>query len=105
MNLDSQKSISDAVNSQKVALKGSSSDRSLVFLARAHSFHTFTAHSVCSFVFVEMLASTAAFPFPFGDAYTQLALVEVTVVEATVTDAIHVVLAVTLLACRCLHLH
>ena len=97
INLDSQTSISDTVNSQKVALKGSSSDRSLVFLARAHSFHTFTAHSVCSFVFVWMLASLAdcTAAFPFGDAYTRLALVEVTVVEAMVTDTVHVVLAVT----------
>ena len=44
-----------------------------------------------------MLASLAdcTAAFPFGDAYTQLALVEVTVVEAMVTDTVYVVLAVT----------
>ena len=91
--LDSQKSISDTVSSQKVVLKGSSSDRSPVFLARAHSFHTRTAHSVWSFVFVGILAALADYTaaLPFGDAYTRLALAVVTVVEATVTDEVHAV--------------
>ena len=51
----------------------------------AHSFHTFTAHSVCTFVFIGMLSALADYTasLPFGEAYKRL---EVAEVEVTVTE-------------------
>ena len=90
INLDSQKSISDTVSSQKVVLKGSSSDRSLVFLETAHSLHAFTAQFVPLFSLGRLRRlRIVQLPFPLG-MHTQLALAEVTVVEAKVTDEVAV---------------